>query len=271
MDTKKPQEPLDLRSEEVQEVMGRVPRRIGVWNVGVAAVVLVLFAVWGSLLHAPERTAVPVTVTAYPEPVAVTAPATGVLSVGLMCNGSYVTDGSPVARIVRGRDTLVLKAPATGTLEAERWFAGRAVRAGDTLFRIVPEHVGTLEAERWFAGRAVRAGDTLFRIVPEHVAPPVCFGRFTAEQAATARPGQTVRLRFAAYPEADYGFVEGRIACVSPLPGAGGGYYFEVSLPPALTTSTGRRIPFAYGLTAEAELVGQGQPWLRRLVHLPAP
>lgn len=243
METKKPQEPLDLRSEEVQEVMGRVPRRIGVWNVGVAAVVLVLFAVWGSLLRAPERTAVPVTVTAYPEPVAVTAPAAGVLSVGLMCNGSYVTDGSPVARIVRGRDTLVLKAPASGTLEAERWFAGRAVRAGDTLFRIVPEHV----------------------------APPVCFGRLTAEQAATARPGQTVRLRFAAYPEADYGFVEGRIACVSPLPGAGGGYYFEVSLPPALTTSTGRRIPFAYGLTAEAELVGQGQPWLRRLVHLPAP
>ena len=186
METKKPQELLDLRSEEVQEVMGRVPRRIGVWNVGVAAVVLVLFAVWGSLLRAPERTAVPVTVTAYPEPVAVTAPAAGVLSVGLMCNGSYVTDGSPVARIVRGRDTLVLKAPAPGTLEAERWFAGRAVRAGDTLFRIVPEHV----------------------------APPVCFGRLTAEQAATARPGQTVRLRFAAYPEADYGFVEGRIACV---------------------------------------------------------
>lgn len=243
METKKPQEPLDLRSEEVQEVMGRVPRRIGVWNVGVAAVVLVLFAVWGSLLRAPERTAVPVTVTAYPEPVAVTAPAAGVLSVGLMCNGSYVTNGSPVARIVRGRDTLVLKAPATGTLEAERWFAGRAVRAGDTLFRIVPEHV----------------------------APPVCFGRLTAEQAATARPGQTVRLRFAAYPEADYGFVEGRIACVSPLSDAGGGYYFEVSLPPALTTSTGRRIPFAYGLAAEAELVSQGQPWLRRLVHLPAP
>ena len=242
MDTKKPQEPLDLRSEEVQEVMGRVPRRIGVWNVGVAAVVLVLFAVWGSLLRAPERTAVPVTVTAYPEPVAVTAPAAGVLSVGLMCNGSYVTDGSPVARIVRGRDTLVLKAPAPGTLEAERWFAGRAVRAGDTLFRIVPEHV----------------------------APPVCFGRLTAEQAATARPGQTVRLRFAAYPEADYGFVEGRIACVSPLSDAGGGYYFEVSLPPALTTSTGRRIPFAYGLAAEAELVSQGQR-LRRLVHLPAP
>lgn len=243
METKKPQEPLDLRSEEVQEVMGRVPRRIGVWNVGVAAVVLVLFAVWGCLLRAPERTAVPVTVTAYPDPVAVTAPAAGVLSVGLMCNGSYVTDGSPVARIVRGRDTLVLKAPAPGTLEAERWFAGRAVRAGDTLFRIVPEHV----------------------------APPVCFGRLTAEQAATARPGQTVRLRFAAYPEADYGFVEGRIACVSPLSDAGGGYYFEVSLPPALTTSAGRRIPFAYDLAAEAELVSQGQPWLRRLVHLPAP
>ena len=217
METKKPQELLDLRSEEVQEVMGRVPRRIGVWNVGVAAVVLVLFAVWGSLLRAPERTAVPVTVTAYPEPVAVTAPAAGVLSVGLMCNGSYVTDGSPVARIVRGRDTLVLKAPA----------------------------LGTLEAERWFAGRAVRAGDTLFRIVPEHVAPPVCFGRLTAEQAATARPGQTVRLRFAAYPEADYGFVEGRIACVSPRGRTGqpGAAVASPPCAPARSLSAGRTPP----------------------------
>ena len=60
------------------------------------------------------------------------------------------------------------------------------------------------------------------------------------------------------------------IARVLPLPEAGGGYYFEVSLPPALTTSTGRCIPFAYGLAAEAELVSQEQPWLRRLVHLPA-
>ena len=225
--TKHKLEEAPLRNEEVQEIMGRMPRGILWWNVGITLAVVVLFLLGSRFFHSPIKMEIAVTITAYPEPAALTSPIDGPLTGCFVTNGSQVQAGQAMAIVATDSDSALLKAPITGRFEAERLYLGRRVSRGDTLLHIIPSRT----------------------------AAPVCYGYVPAAMAGDVQGGQEVRLRITGYPESDYGFIPGIIAQVASLPVANGAHYVEIQLPASLTTNNGKAIPFSYGMSGQAEIV----------------
>lgn len=216
-----------LRNEEVQEIMGRMPRGIVLWNVGITLAVVVLFLLGSQFLHIPAKVEISVNVTAYPGPMAVTAPMDGMLAACHVANGQSIQAGQALVVISTDSNSVPVKAQATGRVEAERLYPGRRVSRGDTLLHIIPPRTSQ----------------------------PVCYGYLPAAISGEVRCEQAARLYITGYTEADYGFIPGRVSHVSSLPAANGSHYVEIQLPASLTTNSGKAIPFSYGMNGQAEII----------------
>ena len=225
--TKHKLEEAPLRNEEVQEIMGRMPRGILWWNVGITLAVVTLFLLGSRVFRLPAKVEIAVTVTAYPEPAALTSPIDGTLTGCLVTNGADVQTGQAMAIVATDGDSVLLKAPTTGRFETERLYLGRRISRGDTLLHIIPPRTSA----------------------------PVCYGYVPAAMAGDVQGGQKVRLHITGYPESDYGFIPGVIVHVASLPGANGAHYVEIQLPASLTTNNGKAIPFSYGMSGLAEII----------------
>jgi membrane fusion protein len=90
------------------------------------------------------------------------------------------------------RNGLTIKAPQAGRVSALTWHLGQSVQAGQTLLGLVPEGTGgqVLEAQLYAPSRT----------------------------AGFVREGQTVWLRYAAYPYQKFGMAEGVVDSVSQTP-----------------------------------------------------
>lgn len=92
------------------------------------------------------------------------------------------------------RNGLTIKAPQAGRVSALTWHVGQSVQAGQTLLGLVPENKGggqgLLEAQLYAPSRT----------------------------AGFVREGQTVWLRYAAYPYQKFGMAEGVVDTISQTP-----------------------------------------------------
>jgi multidrug efflux pump subunit AcrA (membrane-fusion protein) len=75
--------------------------------------------------------------------------------------------------------------------------------------------------------------------------------------------GQTVLLKFPAYPSHEFGYVEGRLEFISRMQ-ADSGYLAKVILPNGLQTDHRKQLQFHDGLMAEAEIITQNTRLLER-------
>lgn len=77
---------------------------------------------------------------------------------------------------------------------------------------------------------------------------------FQQENFGRLATGQTVQLRFAAYPYEEFGAVMGRLEFISDT-AVDSGFWGIVALPGGLTTTYRQKIPFRNGLQASAVIV----------------
>ncbi|MGI8952909.1 MAG: HlyD family secretion protein [Chitinophagaceae bacterium] len=80
------------------------------------------------------------------------------------------------------------------------------------------------------------------------------------------KSGEKVLLKFPAYPDAEFGSVEGKIDFISNIP-SDSGYLAKLSLPNGLTTNYNKQIFFRDGLVANAEIITQNMRLLQRLFY----
>lgn len=78
--------------------------------------------------------------------------------------------------------------------------------------------------------------------------------------------GQTVTLKFSAYPFEQYGFVTGTLDFVSNIP-TDSGYLAKVTLPTQLMTNYNKKLQFYQGLTAQGEIITQNMRLLERFFY----
>ena len=88
--------------------------------------------------------------------------------------------------------------------------------------------------------------------------PQANFGKVVA--------GQKVLLKFAAYPDAEYGSLEGRLEAISHM-ATDSGYLAKVAIPANLITNYGKSIQFHDGLTASAEIITKDMRLLERFYY----
>lgn len=88
--------------------------------------------------------------------------------------------------------------------------------------------------------------------------PQECFGK--------VKTGQIVLLKFAAYPDAEFGSVKGTIDFISNV-STDSGYLAKVSLPDDLVTNYHKHINFRDGLIANGQIITQDMRLLERLYY----
>ena len=97
------------------------------------------------------------------------------------------------------RKSMVITAPFAGTVTALGLQAGQSVQAGQTLLTLIPQDTADGNSQ----GKAAR--------LQAHLYAP-------SRTAGFVRPGQTVYLRYAAYPYQKFGLYAGKITSVSATP-----------------------------------------------------
>ena len=97
---------------------------------------------------------------------------------------------------------MVITAPFAGTVTALGLLAGQSVQAGQTLLTLIPQGP-TVNTDSAGQGQA--------NSLQAHLYAP-------SRTAGFVRPGQTVYLRYAAYPYQKFGLYAGKITSVSATP-----------------------------------------------------
>ena len=73
-------------------------------------------------------------------------------------------------------------------------------------------------------------------------------------RSGKVRVGQRVIVRFANYPDQEFGIVNGRVSTISLVP-TEDNYMVEIAFPDGLTTNYGKNLPVSHEMKATAEIV----------------
>lgn len=312
---------IELRSEEVQEVMNRIPPAILRCGIGVLLCTVVALLAGSAFFRYPDTVEAGLTLTVQPFPAYLPAGQSGRMEAIYVRNGQAVEQGEVLAVIestAGTEDLLYLK----GQLEKWKRKGSRTERIDGVFFRhmaelgnVQPAYSACLLAwnnylqnrqdgrrsetelvnaiaalaealaqwekecvsvapikgtvafmQPWRQNQYVEAGETLFVVMPDGPAIPMGKARVPMEGIGKVATGQRVIVRLPAFPEQEFGLVQGEVSSISPVPDSEGYYVLEVIFPEGLRTSYGKKIPPIKSLTGTASIVTQERSLLERLI-----
>ena len=116
----------------------------------------------------------------------------------------------------------------------------------------------------WHENQFVEYGEELCAIVPEMKKQLIGKARLPVGRSGKVRVGQRVIVRFANYPNEEFGSVEGYVSTVSLVP-AENDYVLEISFPNGLTTNYDCQLPVLLEMPATAEIITDDLRLIERL------
>lgn len=111
----------------------------------------------------------------------------------------------------------------------------------------------------WTLNQNISSGETAFTIIPEKVDHILGKAQLPISRSGKVKPGQKVNIRFANFPDNEYGIVKGIVKQISLVPSIdkeGNSYYsVEVDLPNGLITTYQKTLPHMMNMQAQADIV----------------
>jgi HlyD family secretion protein len=115
----------------------------------------------------------------------------------------------------------------------------------------------------WQENQQLSEGQSFCYVIPantgiyaEAIIPQYNFGK--------VKTGQEVKLALSAYPESEFGKINGRLAFIATIP-SDSGYMARISLPQNLLTTTQKLVSYRPGLTFTARIITEKKNLLQRL------
>ena len=112
----------------------------------------------------------------------------------------------------------------------------------------------------------IETGETVFVIIPHDAVVPIGKALLPMESIGKVRVGQRAIIRLPAFPEQEFGFVEGCVSSVSPVPDADGNYILEITLPDGMETTYGKTLPLIKEIKGNVSVVTQERSLLENLL-----
>lgn len=120
----------------------------------------------------------------------------------------------------------------------------------------------------WIQNQNINSGETAFTIVPEKIDHILGKAQMPISRSGKVKPEQKVNIRFANFPDNEYGIVKGVVKQISLVPSVdkdGNSYYsVEVDLPNGLTTTYQKTLPYMMNMQAQADIVTEDMSVLER-------
>lgn len=106
----------------------------------------------------------------------------------------------------------------------------------------------------WNENQYIPAGENVFTVVPAEKEELVGKALLPVQRSGKVKTGQRVIVRFANYPDQEFGVVNGRVSVISLVPSEDN-YMVEIAFPDGLTTNYKKKLPVSHEMKATAEIV----------------
>lgn len=106
----------------------------------------------------------------------------------------------------------------------------------------------------WNINQNITSGETVFTVVPEEKEELLGVALLPLQRSGKVKVGQRVIIRFANYPDQEFGIVNGKVTSISLVPNENN-YRVEIALPEGLTTNYKNTLPVSQEMQATAEIV----------------
>ena len=115
----------------------------------------------------------------------------------------------------------------------------------------------------WHENQFVQNGENVFAIIPEEKGELIGKALLPIARSGKVKTGQRVIIRFANYPDQEFGIVNGIVSSISLVPQENN-YQISIILPDRLITNYGKALPVTYEMKASAEIVTENLSVLER-------
>ena len=102
--------------------------------------------------------------------------------------------------------------------------------------------------------RTVISGEDVFSVVPEEEERLIGRASLPVQRSGKVELTQRVIVRFANFPDQEFGIVNGIVSAISMVP-TEDNYMVEIAFPDGLTTNYGKNLPVSHEMKATAEIV----------------
>lgn len=106
----------------------------------------------------------------------------------------------------------------------------------------------------WNENQFVTSGEDIFSVVPEEEERLIGRASLPVQRSGKVELTQRVIVRFANFPDQEFGIVNGTVSAISMVP-AEDNYMVEIAFPNGLTTNYGKCLPVSHEMKATAEIV----------------
>lgn len=123
--------------------------------------------------------------------------------------------------------------------------------------------------EYWVENQNISAGDIAFNIVPKEKGELIGKALLPTERSGKVEVGQKVNVKFANFPENEYGIVRGYVRNISLVPSKEKEvkqYVVEISLPDGLLTTYKKELPFLPEMEGQADIITDDITLLERFL-----
>ena len=119
----------------------------------------------------------------------------------------------------------------------------------------------------WEEKQQVEKGETMFVIIPTDALKPIGKALLPMDGIGKVKIGQRAIIRLPAFPEQEFGFIEGKVVSISPVPDSEGRYILEISMPRGLITNYGKELPLIKTISGTASIVTKEKTLLSKLLN----
>lgn len=314
---------IELKSEEVQEVMNHIPSSILRYGISVLLGILLVLLVGSSFFSYPDTVDAEFTLTTQAPPAYIIANTAGRIAQLYVKNKQVIYEKdiiSVIQNTATTEDIFYLrenlkewKAQGSQIEQTDILFFHRIPELGDTqttysscllawnnylqhmqesrihetelLNTIASLQVALTEWEKnyllvspvngtvafmqpWEMNQTVESGETMFVIIPQNATKPIGKALLPMDGIGKVKTGQRAIIRFPAFPEQEFGFIDGTVVSISPVPNQAGFYVLEISLPRNLKTNYGKELPLIKTVKGTASIVTKEKKLLEKLLNL---
>ena len=115
----------------------------------------------------------------------------------------------------------------------------------------------------WNENQFIQTGEDVFTVVPDEKEKIIGRALLPIARSGKVKTGQRAIIRFANYPDQEFGIVEGVVNSISLVP-LEGNFQVEILLPNGLITNYGKILSVSYEMKATAEVVTENLSLLER-------
>lgn len=120
----------------------------------------------------------------------------------------------------------------------------------------------------WTANQNLTVGESIFNIIPNESGLLMGKASMAMTRSGKVKPGQKVNIRFANFPDNEFGIVKGFVKNISVVPSQNtedkNNYVVEIGLPDGLMTSYKKELPYQPEMQGQADIITEDMSLLER-------